>query len=42
MNEEVKISKIIYPELSYVLVGKCFDAHNALGRHAREKQYGDF
>jgi len=33
---------IIFPQLSYLVVGICFDAHNELGRFAREKQYGDF
>lgn len=33
---------LIYPELSYFLNGICFDAHNTLGRFAREKQYADF
>lgn len=34
--------KVIYPELSYELVGVFYAAHNELGRYANEKQYGDF
>lgn len=34
-------NKIIYPELSYLLTGVCFDIHNNLGRFSREKQYCD-
>lgn len=33
--------EIIYPELSYVLTGLCYKAHNKLGRFCREKQYAD-
>ncbi|TSC68380.1 MAG: Uncharacterized protein G01um101472_3 [Parcubacteria group bacterium Gr01-1014_72] len=41
-NETNKpVGKIIYPEISYIITGICFDAHNSLGRFAREKQYGD-
>ena len=35
-------SKLIYPKLSYLVIGICFEAHNELGRYAREKQFGDF
>jgi GxxExxY protein len=35
-------SHLILPELSYKITGILFDAHNTLGRFAREKQYGDF
>ena len=32
---------ILYPELSYKIVGLAFDTHNELGRFAREKQYAN-
>ena len=34
--------KLIYPKLSYLITGIFFEAHNELGRFAREKQYGDY
>jgi GxxExxY protein len=33
------LQKLLYPELSYKLVGLCFQVHNELGHFAREKQY---
>lgn len=36
-----KNQKLIFPELSYVILGICFIVHNELGRFCREKQYCD-
>lgn len=33
--------EIIYPELSYKIVGILYAVHNELGRFRSEKQYGD-
>ncbi len=38
----VRRSNLLFPQLSYVIVGICFDVHNELGRFEREKKYGDF
>ena len=34
-------SKIIYKNLSYKIVGLCFETHDILGRSCKEKQYCD-
>ncbi len=34
-------TKPIYKNLSYLVNGVCFEAHNKLGRFSREKQYGN-
>jgi len=34
-------SKVIYPELSYILTGICFVVHNSVGRFAKERHCAD-
>lgn len=45
MNSNQRIIKpnieVLYPELSYVVNGICFEVHNKLGRFCKEKQYAD-
>lgn len=40
-NNTNKNAKLLYPDLSYKLVGIFFDIHNSIGRYARERQYGN-
>ncbi|HEY4508498.1 MAG TPA: GxxExxY protein [Candidatus Paceibacterota bacterium] len=35
------MANLIYPELSFKVVGLCFVVHNELGVYAKEKQYAD-
>ena len=37
----VRIGKLIYPELSYKINGILFETHNRLGRFCSENQYSD-
>ncbi len=39
---QTKNKKILYPELSYKLVGLMYETHNHLGRYKNEKQYADY
>lgn len=32
---------VLYPELSYLIVGLCYKIHNELGRYRNEQEYAD-
>src|SRR3972149_5608013 len=36
-----EINNLIFPKLSYTIVGICFSTHNELGRYCKEKQYSN-
>ena len=38
---QIKKEKVVYPELSYKILGLCFSIHNELGRYCNEQQYSD-
>ena len=40
-NDTNKETKLIYPELSYLVTGICFAVHNEIGRYCLEKKYAD-
>ena len=40
-NSTNSTNKLLYPELSYKIVGLLFNVHNNLGRFRNEKQYSD-
>ncbi len=41
INKKQVSEKVIYPELSYLILGILFEVKKELGEYAREKQYGD-
>lgn len=40
-NTNIALKEPIYKDLSYIISGVLFSAHNELGSYAREKQYGN-
>ena len=34
-------TKLLYPDLSFAVVGLCYGVHNEIGKFGREKQYAD-
>ncbi|MBN1168866.1 GxxExxY protein [Candidatus Woesebacteria bacterium] len=36
-----KVDSLIYPKISYLILGICFSVQNELGIYAKEKQYSD-
>lgn len=40
-NTDSQKQELLYKDLTYVINGVLFSAHNELGPYAREKQYGD-
>ena len=40
-NTNAPQEELIYKDLSYLITGVLFAAHNELGFYAKEKQYGD-
>jgi len=38
---QIENQKVVYPELSYRIIGICFGIHNKLGCYCNEQQYAD-
>ena len=39
MTKEKAVKEIVYPELSYIIVGCAFEVYNSLGKGFPEKYY---